>query len=449
MTWPAAVGRVRSAAGADRRLLHAPRRVPPRRPALGLALALVLALAVASAWAPARAAAAPPVLTARAGVLIAPQTGQTLYGANADSELPIASTTKLMTALVVLQHVHDLGTVFSAPNYYAAPSDSQIGLVPGERMTVRDLLVALMLPSADDAAEDLAYNIGRGPGYGSLAAAVAHFVSMMNVQARALGLRQTHYSTPSGLDTPGNYSTAADLVKLATYDMTHSPFLDQIMALPRAVLQSGNQVRDVINRNDLVGRFSWIDGVKTGHTQAAGYVLVASGEREGMRLTDAVLGTASASSRDANALALLDYGFANFRLLTPVRSGEILARPSIQYRSGRRAPLIAAGAVRQVVPRGAAVRLKVSAPQQLTGPLPRHAVLGTATVFVNGRAAARVRLLLARALPEVSPLSIAAGFIFRPLPLLVVILLAGGGVALALRVRQRRRTRDKRGLRPA
>lgn len=442
MTSPAAAGRLRIASGGHRRRVGAPGRGAARGLALGFALMLL------SAW-PASAAAAPPVLTARAGVLIAPQTGQTLYAANAQRELPIASTTKLMTALVVLQHVPSLDTVFTEPSYYAAPSDSQIGLVPGERMTVRDLLVAMMLPSADDAAEDLAYNVGRGPGHSSLAAAVAHFVSMMNLQARALGLRQTHYTTPIGLDTPGNYSTAADLVKLTTYDMTHSPFLAQVVALPRATLRSGNQVREVTNRNDLVGRYPWIDGVKTGHTLGAGYVLVASGERRGLRLTDAVLGTSSESSRDANALALLEYGFTNFRLLTGVRAGQVLAKPSIQYRSGQHASLIAAGDVRQVVARGAAVRLKVSAPGQLTGPLPRHAVLGTVTMFVGGRAAARVRLLLARALPEVSPLSIAAGFILQPLPLLVIILLAGGGVALAFHLRQRRRGRGKRGLRPA
>jgi D-alanyl-D-alanine carboxypeptidase (penicillin-binding protein 5/6) len=394
-------------------------------------------------------APAPPVLTARAGVLVAGQTGQTLAASNAYRPLPIASTTKLMTALIVLQHVRNLDTVFTEPNYYAAAADSQIGLMPGERMTVRDLLIALMLPSADDAAEDLAYNVGRGPGHSSLAAAVAHFVTMMNAEAQALGLRQTHYSTPIGLDTPGNYSTAADLVKLAGYDLTHSPFFARIVALPRAVLHSGSQVREVINRNTLVGRYPWIDGVKTGHTAGAGYVLVASGRRGGMTLIDAVLGTTSESSRDANALALLDYGFANFRQVSPVHAGQILARPTVQYRSGVHATLVAATTLSRVIPRHGVVRLRVTAPHQLTGPLPRHAVLGSATVLVDGRPVARVPLLLARALPEVSPLSIAAGFIFRPLTLLIIILLAAGGLALAFHVRQRRRVRGKGGLRPA
>jgi D-alanyl-D-alanine carboxypeptidase (penicillin-binding protein 5/6) len=442
----AATGRPGTAPGLHRQLLNA--RSPAPRRVLARLLALLLFVALSAVPVASADASAVPHLTARAGVLIDPQTGQTLYAAGAYRELPIASTTKLMTALVVLGHVRRLDTVFIAPHYYPAAADSQIGLVPGERMTVHDLLIALMLPSADDAAEDLAYNIGYGPGHTSLASAVAHFVSMMNAQARALGLRQTHYSTPIGLDTPGNYSTAADLAKLAAYDMTHSPFFGRIVALPRAVLHSGNQVRYVLNRNDLVARFPWIDGVKTGHTAGAGYVLVASGRRHGMRLIDAVLGTSSEASRDVNALALLDYGFGSFRPVRPVRTGEVLARPTIHYRSGERASLIAATGVIRVIPRNGVVRLKVTAPHELTGPLPRHAVLGQATVLVDGRAAARIQLILARALPAVSPLSIAAGFLLRPLPLLVIVLLVGGGLALGFHVRQRR-VRGKGGLEPA
>jgi D-alanyl-D-alanine carboxypeptidase (penicillin-binding protein 5/6) len=453
VTLPAAPGRPRIAVGAYRPLSDArgTRACDARGARALMAVSLLVAVMSLSAIGAgrARAASGPPPLTARASVLIAPQTGQILYAANGYRELPIASTTKLMTALVVLSHVRNLDTVFTEPNYYPAAADSQIGLVPGERMTVRDLLVALMLPSADDAAEDLAYNLGRGPGYTSLAGAVAHFVAMMNAQARALGLRQTHYTTPIGLDTPGNYSTAADLVKLAGYDMTHSRFFARVVALRSAVLHSGSQVRSVVNRNDLVERFPWIDGVKTGHTLGAGYVLVASGHRHGMRLIDAVLGTSSVASRDANAMALLTYGFGNFREVTPVRTGEVLARPTVQYRSGEHAALTAGADVRRVVPHNGVVALKVTAPHELTGPLPRHAVVGTVSVLLNGRSLARIPLVLAKALPEVSPLSIAAGFIFRPLPLLVIVLLAGGGLALGSHLRQRRRVTGKGGLRPA
>ncbi|MGI9184634.1 MAG: D-alanyl-D-alanine carboxypeptidase family protein [Solirubrobacteraceae bacterium] len=380
----------------------------------------------------ARAGSAPP-LSVRSAILVEPTTGQVLDGVAPHRELPIASATKLMTALLTLEHVRRLGTVFTQNNFYPAAVDSQIGLVPGERMTVHDLLLALMLPSADDAAEDLAYNLGHG--------SVGRFVGMMDARARELGLHHTHYATPSGLDTPGNYSTAADLVKLAGYDLAHSPYFARIVALPHAVLHSGNHVRYVINRNTLVSEYHWIHGVKTGHTGAAGYVLVASGHRDGMTLLSTVLGTSSEAARDANTLALLDYGFANFRRVTPVRAGEVLARPTVTYRTGEHAALVAGTGLIRVVARRAAVAVRVQAPSQLTGPLRRHARLGTAVVLVGGRPVARIPLLLARALPAVSSLTIAARFMTRPLMLVLLIAAAGVAPALAFGIRQRRRAR--------
>ena len=399
---------------------------------LPTALAVIALVGVLAGAAPA-ARAAGPQLSARNAILFAPQTGQTLYAFRAEQEVAIASTTKLMTALLTLEHVHRLGTLFTQNNYYPASVDSQIGLVPGERMSVHDLLLALMLPSADDAAEDLAYNIGHG--------SVGRFVGMMDARARALGLRHTHYSTPSGLDTPGNYSTAADLVRLAAYDLSHSRYFARLVALPRAVLRSGSHVRSVVNRNTLVSEYPWISGVKTGHTAAAGYVLVASGHRNGMTLVSAVLGTSSEAARDANTLALLDYGFAHNRLVSPVQAGAVLARPTVRYRPGGHAALVAARGLTRVVARSAAVRVEVSAPHQLTGPLRRHTRIGTATVLVGGRPVARIPLLLAQAVPAVSSLTIATRFITRPVMLLLLIAAAGSVLALAFGVRQRRRAR--------
>lgn len=145
----------------------------------------------------------PPQLGVTAADLMVANTGQQLYGVDPNAEHAIASTTKLMTALITLQHVHNLNTLFTQMNWRPSPADSQIGLIPGEQMTVHDLLLALLIPSADDAAIDLAYNVGGG--------SVTNFVAMMNAEAKRLGLTHTHYTTPSGLDTPGNYSSAADL----------------------------------------------------------------------------------------------------------------------------------------------------------------------------------------------------------------------------------------------
>ena len=154
-----------------------------RRARAGVLGALALAFAVAHA-APAGATAPMPAAGARTAALIEAGSGEQLYGRGANSREAIASATKLMTALVTLEHVHRLGAMFTQNGYRSAAEDSQIGLVPGERMSVHDLLTALMLPSADDAAEDLAFNVGHG--------SVARFVGMMNARARQLGLVHTH-----------------------------------------------------------------------------------------------------------------------------------------------------------------------------------------------------------------------------------------------------------------
>lgn len=402
--------------------------------AMMLCLAVTLSLAT-MLLAPGRARAqSPPRLAVRSAALLAPSTAQVLYGDALNRKSAIASATKLMTALVVLEQVHHLGTVFTQPNYYAAATDSQIGLRPGDRMTVHDLLIALMLPSADDAAQDLAYNVGHG--------SVARFVGMMNVRARQLGLTHTHYSTPIGLDTAGNYSTAADLVKLAGYDLTHSRFFARIVDLPSATLATG-PARAVTNRNVLVARFPWISGVKTGHTLDAGYVLVASGHRNGMTLISAVLGTDSESARDANTVALLNYGFENFRPRTPVRDGQVMARPIVRDQPGQHAVVRASESFTAILARSARVSVRVHAPRQLAGPLPGQSIVGTAVVVDDGRAIARVPLVLGRALPAVSGLAIAARFITRPLMLIVIVLALGLVLALTGRTRRRRRRRPR------
>jgi D-alanyl-D-alanine carboxypeptidase (penicillin-binding protein 5/6) len=339
-------------------------------------------------------AASPPRLGARAAALLEESTGEELYEDDADTDLPIASTTKLMTALVTLRHAR-LDQVFAAPAYHAAPDETQIGLAPGERMSVRDLLIAMLLPSANDAAYDLAYNVGHG--------SISRFVALMNARARHLGLTHTHYATPIGLDTPGNYSSAHDLVVLARHVLLTRRFVRDVVRLPRAVLRTGSHVRVVTNMNDLVARYPWVNGVKTGHTLDAGYVLVASGTRDGMTLIGAVLGTVSEAARDAASLALLNYGFATYALRTPVRAGEVLARAAISGAPGRRVRLIAASTYTHVFPRSTPVHLRVKAPATLAGPLATHAVVGSIRVLAGRRVVARIPLLLAHAVPQPAP----------------------------------------------
>jgi D-alanyl-D-alanine carboxypeptidase (penicillin-binding protein 5/6) len=373
-------------------------------------------------------------------ILWAPVTGQQLYGVDPNRPLPIASTTKLMTALVTL-HDARLGEVFTEPDYRPAAADSEIGLVPGERMTVHDLMLAMLIPSADDAAEDLAYNVGHR--------SVARFIAMMNASAWALGLVHTHYSTPIGLDTRGNYSSASDLVRLAALLLKTDPFFRRAVTLPSAVLHTGSHPRYVVNRNDLLGRYPWTNGVKTGHTPAAGYVLVASATRHGLTLLSAVLGTKSEYERDANTLALLDYGFSDFRLQTPIHGQEVMARPSVSDSPGTEAVVIASRGFARVVRRTSVLSTQIAVPSQLAGPLRRHAVVGTATVLLDGRPVARIPLLLAQALPAVSTLTLASRFITRASTLVSLFALVALAAAVGFRRRLRTRHSGKRKAEPA
>ena len=399
--------------------------------------AVVSSLGIA---APARARKGP-LLSVRAAALIDERTGQPLYSYAPHRQLAIASTTKLMTALVTLEHVHRLSTIYVQNNYHPAAVDSQIGLVPGERMSVHDLLLALLLPSADDAAEDLAYNVGNH--------SIGAFIGMMNARARELGLSDTHYSTPIGLDTPGNYSSASDLVKLARFMLIHEPFFTRAVALRSAALLTGSYLRHVTNRNTLIGRVPWIQGVKTGHTLDAGYVLVGSGTRDRLTLISAVLGSTSESTRDSNTLALLDYGFASFHLVYPVRAGEVLARRPVRDQPGRHAIVIAAHGFTALLARSARVAIQVDLPDQLAGPLKRRTLIGTALVRADGHTLGRIPLLLARSLPAIGPLTLAARFITRPFTLVPLVLLLLAAAALIVRGRLRTRARQVAGQEPA
>jgi D-alanyl-D-alanine carboxypeptidase (penicillin-binding protein 5/6) len=392
-------------------------------------LVMALCTCIGAASASASPLTPPPLPVTGASLMVA-GTNTPLWSSHGNAELPIASTTKMMTALVVLQHVKNLNTVFTQTDWRAQPVDSQIGLIPGEQMTVHDLLVALLLPSADDAAEDLAYNVGGG--------SVARFVAMMNADARTLGLQHTHYTTPIGLDTPGNYSSPDDLVRLADYMMRNWPFFRRTVGLSSAVLTSGRYVRHVVNTDDLVGKFSWIHGVKTGHTTDAGYVLVSQGSRDGFTLLASVLGTASEAERDSSALTLLNWGFSEFKAVRPVLRGEQFARRRVPYEVAP-ALIIAERGYRTVVARSARIDVSVGKLRKLQGPLAKGTVVGHVRVAIAGRPAVRIPLVLARRLPAVSEMKKLGHFIKQPFTLLVLaLLLVSAGTVF---VRRRRRPR--------
>lgn len=352
-------------------------------PTVVAAAITVVVLTLASAVAPAHAATATPEVSAANAIVIEPSSGDVTYAKRADESRPIASATKLMTALVTLEN-ESLSTVMPASRYRPAPIESQLGLRPREKMTVADLLRALLLVSANDAAMTLAEGTS-----GSRAA----FVRAMNRRARALGLTSTHFANPVGLDDPGNRSSARDLVHLVLQLRTH-PFFRRTVARERATLTSGDTIRTVVNRNTLVAD-ARVDGVKTGHTSEAGYVLVGSGQdRRGVRLLTAVLGAPSETDRNDDTLDLLRWGFTRYRVLRAVRRGQRFrdAHVAIRYRRGAEVPVMAAKPVRRIVRRDAPkprVAL-VGLPESVQGPVRRGQPLGRVVVSQGDETIAEV-----------------------------------------------------------
>jgi serine-type D-Ala-D-Ala carboxypeptidase (penicillin-binding protein 5/6) len=368
-------------------------------------LAVALALAVAS---PPAGAAKKPKLEARAWALIDARNGDVLASHAASRPLAIASTTKMMTAYVALQELPLKKMVRAAP-YSAIYGESLLGLPPGQRISVRDLLYGLILRSGNDAAYDLAL---------AAAGSEARFVRQMNLRAAALGLADTHYANPVGLDEPGNYSSAADLTALGRR-LLDIPAFVRIAAARRATLRSVHPPRRIVTRNDLLLRERWANGIKTGHTFDAGYVLVGAGKRKGVQLVSAVIGVPTEAARDLETLRLLDYGFSLYRKRTPVRAGKALANPTIRYAGGE-LPLRAENSVAVGVRRGERLSIVVRAPGEVEGPIRRGAVLGRVLILLDDVQVATVPLRAGRSIPAAGAFDRARAFA------------AGGGIPIAL-----------------
>jgi D-alanyl-D-alanine carboxypeptidase (penicillin-binding protein 5/6) len=269
------------------------------------------------------ALAGPPPVTARAYVVENASTGEVLAARASGERLPMASITKLMTVLVTLEH-EPLSHVVTVARGASSVGESSIHLRAGERLTVRDLLEAALIQSANDAADALAYDVGRGD--------VGAFVAMMNARARRLGLRDTHFTRPDGLDAPGHYSSARDLTLLARVVM-HQPAVRQIVRQRAATIVGG---RVLHTWNDLLGTFPGLFGVKTGHTAAAGWCEVGAVRGRGFSIYVTVLGSPTRTQRNADLAALLRWGLSRYRTVPLVERARVYARVGVGY---GRAPL--------------------------------------------------------------------------------------------------------------
>jgi D-alanyl-D-alanine carboxypeptidase (penicillin-binding protein 5/6) len=284
---------------------------------------LIAALAALALSGPASALAKPPKVEARSWALVNARTGAVLTSHAASRRLPVASTTKLMTAWVVL-HELPLSRIVRAAPYHPTYGESLLGLRVGQRISVRDLLYGLVMRSGNDAAYDLAL---------AAAGSEAGFVRQMNQRAAALGLSDTHYANPIGLDQRGNYSSARDLAAL-TRRLLAIPVFAKVADSRQAVLRSVHPRRRISSINELLRMAPWVNGVKTGHTFGAGFVLVGAGRRKGVELISAVVGAPTDEDRFGDDLRLLEFGFSRYPRPTPIRAGQAIPIPAVPLWTG-------------------------------------------------------------------------------------------------------------------
>ena len=344
-----------------------------KRPLVAVAAALALATP---------ALAALPQVHARAYMVEDGATGQVLAEYREHARVPIASLTKLMTVLLTVEHTKSSDVVTVAPGA-AAVGESSIDLRPRERLTVRELLEGALIQSANDAADALAYYVGNG--------SEARFVAMMNTRARQLGLTDTHYARPDGLDAPGHVSSARDVTKLARLLMRR-PIVRSIVRMQRATIAGG---RVLHTWNDLLATFPGVFGVKTGHTSAAGWNEVASVDRGGAVVYATILGSPDRATRNADLTALLRWALARYRRIPILTPGRVYAEVKVGYGRSPLGLVPAQGLVRSVRIDQPIVQ-RVVAETAATLPVQRGERLGEIRVYQRGRLLARKPLVAGR-----------------------------------------------------
>ena len=330
------------------------------------------------------ALASPPRVGGRAYYVENAATGEVLLQRGASERVPIASITKLMTVLVTLEHA-SLDDVVRVRRAAAAVGESSINLRAGERLTVRELVQAALIQSANDAAVALAQYVGRG--------SIARFVALMNEKARTLGLRDTHFVNPDGLDAVGHYSSARDVTALATVAM-RNPTIRRVVRRTQARISGGRLLH---TWNDLLETFPNLIGVKTGHTSRAGWSEVAAARGPGVTIYATLLGEPSRTRRNADLAALLTWGLSRYQHVAVVRRGRAYARATAPW--GKRPLfLVARRRLVRVVRVDHPLVERVVAPVVVSLPILRGQVLGEVRVYDRGRLIAREPLVAARSI---------------------------------------------------
>ena len=311
-------------------------------------------------------------ISAQKAILIDAVSGRVIYAKDADSRSLIASTTKIMTALIVCEQCNVLDRM-RIPKEAVGIEGSSMYLKEGEVLTLQELLYGLMLSSGNDAAVALAIYCGG---------TVEGFAELMNDKARLLGMTGTHFENPNGLDSPDHYSTARDMAILAAYAMENPIFYKTVSAKNITVGE-----RYLHNHNKLLWRVEGVDGVKTGYTKAAGRILVSSATRNGRRL---ICVTLNAPDDWHDHAALLEKGFSAYEMRQVVNKGDVVATLDVAGSDSQQVQILAAEGFSYPLTAQENPQLMISGTGFVYAPVIEGADAGVAYVLIEGNAVAKI-----------------------------------------------------------
>ena len=384
-----------------------------RRGVVWAALLTVLWASGVPFGARAEAASVPgaPVVHAKAAILVDASSGQVLWSLNPHRELPMASVTKLMTLLITFQALRrgkvSLSDWVPVSDAAYRTGGSQIWLEPGERLTLKQMVTAIAVGSANDAA----LAVGE-----FLAGSTEAFQTAMNAEARRLGMRRTQFQNPHGLPAAGHYTTPADLARLARAALAYPELVRLTSQRQDRTIRNGKGgTLWLINQNRLLTTFPGADGLKTGYTSEAGFCIVASARRGSTRMIDVVLGAPSSTARFDSAASLLSYGFSQFRTVDVIRRGDVVGRIPVIRGSKPAVTVVAAQGFSVTLPRsgGAAVQQSLQLPARLGAPVARGERVGRLVVTAGGRVLGRVPLVAAQSVRAVGMPELAWRYFWR------------------------------------
>lgn len=324
---------------------------------------------------PVQAAAVELPLTSRAALLMEKTTGQILFAQNEHEKLEPASVTKIMTLLLTMDAI-DSGAlayddVVTVSANAAGMGGSQVFLAEGEQITVEELLKCVCVSSGNDAAVALAEKV---------AGVTELFVEQMNNRARGLGMDDTHFVNPTGLTAEGHVTSAHDIALMSRELLTKHPDIRSFTTIWTDSIRGGTF--DLANTNKLIRRYDGATGLKTGYTASAGYCISATAEREGMELIAVVMKGETADKRNADAKALLNYGFSAYALVSAAPEEPLPALPVTMGETDSVSLTLPPDALTAVVEKGqaAALERRIDLPESLPAPVRQGQQVGTLTL---------------------------------------------------------------------